>query len=137
MNDFLSNHGVSRKSSIKKKYNSSAAALYREVYLLLFTIECRIAAKIEGREPPTSLPEGEVVSEEEDLYVFFSVYYCSESTENEDPIQKELRLRAEAKERLRKKFGSGGLGSQAVGSSPISPGGYGNQPQKPQSSGDE
>lgn len=61
----------------------------------------------------------------------------SDVEESEDPIQKELRLRAEAKERLRKKFGSGGLGSQAVGSSPIPPGGYGNQPAKPQSSGDE
>ena len=57
--------------------------------------------------------------------------------EAEDPIQKELRLRAEAKERLRKKFGEGGLGGQAVGSSPIPPGGYGNQPQQPQNSGDE
>lgn len=52
---------------------------------------------------------------------------CSDDRE-EDPIQRELRLRAEAKERLQKKFGAGGLGSQAVGSSPIPPGGYGNQP---------
>ena len=35
MNDFLSSHKVSRRSSIKKKYNSSAAALYREVYVFL------------------------------------------------------------------------------------------------------
>ena len=32
MNDLLSSHGVSKHCSIKKKYNSSAAALYREVY---------------------------------------------------------------------------------------------------------
>lgn len=63
--------------------------------------------------------------------------------EEEDPIQKELRLRAEAKERLRKKFGEGGLGGQAVGSSPIPPNGYGNQSQSQSqsqsysSSGDE
>ena len=53
-----------------------------------------------------------------------------EEVKEEDPIQRELRLRAEAKERLQKKFGAGGLGSQAVGSSPIPPGGYGNQPQQ-------
>ena len=57
--------------------------------------------------------------------------------ESEDPIQKEIRLRAEAKERLRKKFGEGGLGSQAVGSSPIPPGGYGNQPASLSQAGDE
>ena len=31
LRDFFSSHGVSNKSSIKKKYNSSAAALYREM----------------------------------------------------------------------------------------------------------
>ena len=56
--------------------------------------------------------------------------------EEEDPIRRELRLRAEAKERLQKKFGAGGLKSQAVGSSPIPPGGYGSQPS-PSDSGDE
>lgn len=29
--DFFSKHGMSSKTSIKKKYNSSAAALYREM----------------------------------------------------------------------------------------------------------
>lgn len=33
MNDFLQEHGVPKNSSIKKKYNSRAAALYREVYV--------------------------------------------------------------------------------------------------------
>jgi len=74
MNDFLSSHRVSRKSSIKKKYNSSAAALYREMYdFSRFSLLFSIAAKIEGREPPTSLPEGEVVSEEE----FVSLFLCN------------------------------------------------------------
>ena len=31
MNDFLASHGVPKKTPIKRKYNSSAAALYREV----------------------------------------------------------------------------------------------------------
>lgn len=33
----------------------------------------------------------------------------SEDIREEDPIQREIRLRAEAKERLQKKFGAGGL----------------------------
>ena len=112
MNDFLASHGVSKKSPIKKKYNSSAAALYREI----------ISAKIEGREPPTALPESPVDSNSENDEV------------EEDPIQREIRLRAEAKERLNKKFGPGGLAKQAVGSSPIPPGGYGHQAEQ---SGDD
>lgn len=36
MNDFLQEHGVPKNSSIKKKYNSRAAALYREVYAFSF-----------------------------------------------------------------------------------------------------
>lgn len=65
MNDFLASHGVSKKSPIKKKYNSSAAALYREMCVrsLLFTRS--ISAKIEGREPPTALPESPVDSNSE------------------------------------------------------------------------
>ena len=33
LRDFFSSHGVSNSASIKKKYNSSAAALYREMWL--------------------------------------------------------------------------------------------------------
>ncbi|KNB43985.1 hypothetical protein JH06_5821 [Blastocystis sp. subtype 4] len=104
LRDFFSSHGISNKSSIKKKYNSSAAA---------------IQAKVDGREPPSELSQETVNSESDE----------GEDIREEDPIQREIRLRAEAKERLQKKFGAGGLGSQAVGSSPIPPGGYGNQPQ--------
>ena len=63
MNSFLSSHGVSRKSPIKKKYSSSAAALYREMFSSLPFLTCSIQAKIEGREPPTSLPENVVSSD--------------------------------------------------------------------------
>lgn len=87
-----------------------------------------IAAKIEGREPPTALPESPVDSDNENEYDFFFVIPYRE-VEEEDPIQREIRLRAEAKERLNKKFGPGGLAKQAVGSSPIPPGGYGQQTQ--------
>lgn len=92
-----------------------------------------IQAKIEGREPPTELPAEEVVSDDDKKSVLFPPLTLSDERE-EDPIQRELRLRAEAKERLQKKFGAGGLGSQAVGSSPIPPGGYGNQPTQSSSS---
>ena len=92
-----------------------------------------IQAKIEGREPPTELPPEEVVSDD-DKKCFSSPPLIHSDEREEDPIQRELRLRAEAKERLQKKFGAGGLGSQAVGSSPIPPGGYGNQPSQSSSS---
>lgn len=46
MNDFLSSHGVHRKSSIKKKYNSSAAALYREVYIFIQVLNVELLQKL-------------------------------------------------------------------------------------------
>ena len=54
MNDFLSSHGVSRRSSIKKKYNSSAAALYREVYAFLTQnhIELQLKSKAASLQQP-------------------------------------------------------------------------------------
>ena len=65
MNDFLASHGVSKKSPIKKKYNSSAAALYREMCVRSLPFTRSISAKIEGREPPTALPESPVDSNSE------------------------------------------------------------------------
>ena len=90
-----------------------------------------ISAKIEGREPPTELPDDASNSE---YSLFLALTRRELNEEDEDPIKRELRLRAEAKERLQKKFGAGGLKSQAVGSSPIPPGGYGQQPSSPQPS---
>ena len=133
MNDFLKEHGVPKNCSIKKKYNSRAAALYREVYALslhltpAFLPRSRVASlqplSLKMIPPPSFLSPPSITSREL-------------NEEDEDPIQRELRLRAEAKERLQKKFGAGGLKSQAVGSSPIPPGGYGQQPSSPQP-GDE
>ena len=97
-------------------------------------IHTSIAAKIEGREPPTDLPEDDSIPEFP--FFFLALTRRELNEEDEDPIKRELRLRAEAKERLQKKFGAGGLKSQAVGSSPIPPGGYGQQPSSPQP-GDE
>lgn len=65
LRDFFSSRGVSNKSSIKKKYNSSAAALYREMLSLRSCFNCRIQAKVDGREPPSELPQ-EIVNSESD-----------------------------------------------------------------------
>lgn len=66
LRDFFSSHGISNKSSIKKKYNSSAAALYREMQLLTECLSDRIQAKVEGREPPSELPQDSVDSESDE-----------------------------------------------------------------------
>ena len=57
LNDFFDKYNVPRDTHIKRKYNTAAAELYREMY-----IQCRgynsnrIKAKVEGGEPPTELP---------------------------------------------------------------------------------
>ena len=66
LRDFFSSHGISNKSSIKKKYNSSAAALYREMLYWINCFNSRIQAKVDGREPPSELPEETVNSESDE-----------------------------------------------------------------------
>ena len=66
LRDFFSSHGISNKSSIKKKYNSSAAALYREMLSLIGCFSCRIQAKVDGREPPSELSQETVHSESDE-----------------------------------------------------------------------
>ncbi len=46
-------------------------------------------------------------------YALFIIMFIA----GETPIERELRLRREAQERLRAKFGAGGINAQAVGSS--------------------
>lgn len=48
MNDFLSSHGVHRKGSIKKKYNSSAAALYREMFVIVLVLNVELLQKLKA-----------------------------------------------------------------------------------------
>lgn len=95
-NDFLQKYGVEKATPIDKKYNSAAAAFYRKM----------IAAEVEGTEVPVP-PES---------------FGNEGNGSDEDYVQKELKAREEARERLRQKFGaSAGLSSsggvmQGIGS---------------------
>lgn len=95
-NEFLQKYGVEKATPIDKKYNSAAAAFYRKM----------IAAEVEGTEVPTP-PES---------------FGNEGGGSDEDYVQKELKAREEARERLRQKFGhSAGLSSsggvmQGIGS---------------------
>eukprot|EP01039_Chlorochromonas_danica_P015034 gene15034-17632_t len=95
-NDFLQKYGVEKATPIDKKYNSAAAAFYRKM----------IAAEVEGTEVPVP-PES---------------FGNEGGGSDEDYVQKELKAREDARERLRQKFGhSAGLSSsggimQGIGS---------------------
>ena len=57
LNDFFDKYNVPRNTHIKRKYNTAAAELYREMYVHCGGYDInRIKAKVEGREPPTELP---------------------------------------------------------------------------------
>ena len=110
LNDFFDKYNVPRDTHIKRKYNTAAAELYREMY-----IQCRgynsnrIKAKVEGREPPTELPR-----EMEDLtqaeYSDSFIYLMSRKTDETGSVA--ARMHSEAQERLNAKFGPAGIGSQ-------------------------
>jgi len=96
-NSFLEQYGIKKETPIPAKYNHKAALFYREM----------LRAEAEGKpvpSPPSDLSQADP------------------SPEQEDPIQRELRLREEARERMRQKFGgSKGLSStggvmQGIGS---------------------
>lgn len=94
-NDFLQKYEIQKATSIEKKYNSAAAAFYRKM----------ISAEVEGSEVPIP-PDS----------------FEAELSDESDFVQKELKAREEARERLRQKFGhSAGLSSsggvmQGIGS---------------------
>ena len=94
-NSFLQQHSVNKETSIPTKYNSPPAQLFRD----------RLLAEVEGRPLPTELPKAlnnataggtdPLPGESEDDYV-----------------ARQRRLQAEARERLKAKFGgSSGLSS--------------------------
>jgi len=94
-NSFLQQHGVAKETPIPNKYNSPAAQLFRD----------RLLAEVEGRPLPTELPKATsnatqggtdpLPGESEEQYV-----------------ARQKRLQAEARERLKAKFGaSNGLTS--------------------------
>jgi hypothetical protein len=100
-NSFLGEYGIKKDTPIPNKYNNKVALFYRSM----------LSAETEGREipsPPSELGDIDQSS--------------SRGGQQEDPIQRELRLREEARERMRQKFGgSKGLSSaggvmQGIGS---------------------
>jgi ADP-ribosylation factor GTPase-activating protein 1 len=113
------------KLSIKEKYNTPAAAMYREIMTCLK----------EGRPVPTDIQPfiDEIETENQRINTYansgtsgnnsissssYSSVSSSSGTNESAAIEKELRARKEAEERLRAKFGEGGLKGQSVGYNP-------------------
>uniref|UniRef100_A0A7S2SHV4 Arf-GAP domain-containing protein n=1 Tax=Mucochytrium quahogii TaxID=96639 RepID=A0A7S2SHV4_9STRA len=106
--DWFAQHDITSSASIQEKYHTPAAELYR----------LRLRAIRDGKEPPTELPKRAV-----------SASSGPGTVSGETPIERELRMRREAEERLRAKFGSGGLRGNAVSSQPLPPGMHDDEPQ--------
>lgn len=87
---FFDKHGV--KGSIEQKYSSPAAEMYRDT----------ITALRDGKEPPTDISK--------------YIAAASEGSAASNAADLEGRMKAEAQERMKAKFGSGGLKAQSVGS---------------------
>mmetsp|Transcript_14390 Transcript_14390/g.25775 ORF Transcript_14390/g.25775 Transcript_14390/m.25775 type:complete len:441 (+) Transcript_14390:192-1514(+) len=96
--EWFASKGVSPSASIKEKYHTPAAELYRLRLTALRdgkTLPSELPASTTSRAAPKAAPAGETFEE------------------------RELRLRAEAQARLREKFGTGGLKGSAVSSQPL------------------
>mmetsp|Transcript_33283 Transcript_33283/g.76705 ORF Transcript_33283/g.76705 Transcript_33283/m.76705 type:complete len:415 (-) Transcript_33283:96-1340(-) len=112
---FLKSKGVPPGTTIKQKYESPAAQLYKEV----------LKARVEGRPEPTELPKPAVRTPPG------SGNMPAVGKPGEDPmgmerltgetdqqyIARQTRLRDEAKARMAKKFGGGGMGGVGSGGS--------------------
>mmetsp|Transcript_17031 Transcript_17031/g.59678 ORF Transcript_17031/g.59678 Transcript_17031/m.59678 type:complete len:369 (-) Transcript_17031:66-1172(-) len=130
---FFEEHGVA-DLPISEKYDTPAAELYRE----------RIIALRDGKTPPTELPKRDSPAPRVPSRASASSYSSSgtngrgggggggghgsgsggEASDGggrpgESYVERQLREREEARERLRAKFGDGGLAGHAVGSSPM------------------
>uniref|UniRef100_A0A7S3PMB2 Arf-GAP domain-containing protein n=1 Tax=Aplanochytrium stocchinoi TaxID=215587 RepID=A0A7S3PMB2_9STRA len=102
MREWFGKHGISTDAAIQQKYHSPAAELYR----------MRLQAKYEGKPLPTEMPKASNVHKSNNIL-------NSNANMNETPIEREMRLREEARERMRQKFGSGGLKGNSVSSRPM------------------
>ena len=100
--EFLKSKGVDNSMDIRKKYHTEACALYR----------LRLQAVRDGKTPPEDLP----AAEKAQFQGNDGGGSGGGAAGGETPIERELRLRREAKERLRAKFGDGGLKGQNVAS---------------------
>jgi hypothetical protein len=115
-NDFLKSYGVDPRMDIQQKYHTSAALLYKE----------RLLAFVEGREPPTELPQVQQMPANNMGSVPEGSQRLPGETD-EQYIRRQTILREQAKERMRQKFGSSGR-MQGIGSDAsynASAGGYG------------
>jgi len=92
MRDFFESYGVSNATNIRDKYHTPVAELYR----------MRLVAMRDDLPLPTELPKATSTP--------------SHVSSNESAVDRDKRLREEAEERLRAKFGSGGLKGSAMGS---------------------
>ncbi len=107
--EFLKEKNVDNSMDIRKKYYLEECALYR----------LRLQALRDGKKPPDELP-----AEQKKQYGRSNSTGSNSgnnnrgggSNSNETPMERELRLRREAKERLRAKFGDGGLKGQNTAS---------------------
>ncbi len=100
--EWLTSKGAPAGASIKDKYNTPAAELYR----------LRLAAMRDGQPVPIELPAASLAAHAKQAA-------ADGAAAGETPLEREYRLRAEAKERMRSKFGDGGLRGNAVSSQPL------------------
>lgn len=134
--DFCKEHGIAGMG-IKDKYHTPAAELYR----------LQLVARRDGTPEPTELPKPAAPARRSNGHGSGASRAGNGSSSSssgggggggarpgETPIERELRLREEARERLRQKFGEGGLKGVAVGSTPT---GFGSSPMPAQSSNDD
>ena len=106
---FLTEKNVDNSMDIRKKYYLQECALYR----------LRLQALRDGKKPPNELPEEQKKQYQRSSSSGSNGGSRSNTTAgnpNETPMERELRLRREAKERLRAKFGDGGLKGQNTAS---------------------
>eukprot|EP00521_Asterionellopsis_glacialis_P006578 CAMPEP_0195283202 /NCGR_PEP_ID=MMETSP0707-20130614/1828_1 /TAXON_ID=33640 /ORGANISM="Asterionellopsis glacialis, Strain CCMP134" /LENGTH=586 /DNA_ID=CAMNT_0040342333 /DNA_START=64 /DNA_END=1824 /DNA_ORIENTATION=+ len=147
--DYLKAKGIAPGTAIKEKYENPAAQLYKEV----------LKARVEGRPEPTTLPTPAQRNNNSANRAMSSVSSASSmggggaagkpgedrngmerltGETDEQYIQRQARLKEEARARMQAKFGrSGGLGNssmggvgssgpyQGIGSNPHGGGGYG------------
>ena len=102
LNAHFAKYGV--KGSIVERYNSPAAALFRDM----------IIAMRDGTPVPTDIApyEAEMAAE----------MAAKAARASETPAERDARTRAETQERMRAKFGADGLKNQSLGSSSLSGG---------------
>lgn len=101
-NSYLQKHGISPRTPIKQKYDSPPAQLYKEV----------LKARVEGRPEPTELPK--ISTPVQKMGDANGMERLLGETDQEY-INRQARLRDEAKARMAAKFGNsgsmGGVGS--------------------------